>query len=97
MTFISADLEMAIAYWNIVLKDRFRFLEIWCQFLQVSWIYLCFWGEGGYMEHVHTGKSRGTLLVSPGIKKLRTTTVKPLIMDSPKGGQPLYSRQIPCR
>ena len=70
MTFISADLEMAIAYWNIVLKDRFRFLEIWCQFLQVSWIYLCFWGEGGYMEHVHTGKSRGTLLVSPGIKKI---------------------------
>ena len=33
---ISADLEMAIAYWNIVLKDRFRFLDIWCQFLQVS-------------------------------------------------------------
>ena len=32
----SADLEMAIAYWNIVLKDRFRFLDIWCQFLQVS-------------------------------------------------------------
>lgn len=30
------DLEMAIAYWNIVLKDRFKFLELWCQFLTVS-------------------------------------------------------------
>ena len=36
ISLISADLEMAIAYWNIVLKDRFRFLDIWCQFLQVS-------------------------------------------------------------
>ena len=40
MTFISVDLEMAIAYWNIVLKDRFRFLDIWCQFLQVSLVIL---------------------------------------------------------
>lgn len=30
------DLDMAIAYWNIVLRGRFRFLELWCQFLQVS-------------------------------------------------------------
>lgn len=28
------DLDMAIAYWNIVLKGRFKFLDIWCQFLQ---------------------------------------------------------------
>ncbi|XP_058801070.1 DCN1-like protein 1 [Phymastichus coffea] len=28
------ELEMAIAYWNIVLKDRFQFLPLWCQFLQ---------------------------------------------------------------
>ncbi|KFB52054.1 AGAP004420-PA-like protein [Anopheles sinensis] len=27
------DLEMAIAYWNIVLKDRFKFLDLWCKFL----------------------------------------------------------------
>jgi len=27
------DLEMAIAYWNIVLRGRFRFLELWVQFL----------------------------------------------------------------
>ena len=26
---------MAIAYWNIVMKDRFKFLEIWCTFLRV--------------------------------------------------------------
>ncbi|KAF4523707.1 hypothetical protein B566_EDAN011571 [Ephemera danica] len=28
------DLDMAIAYWNIVLRGRFRFLDLWCQFLQ---------------------------------------------------------------
>lgn len=27
---------MAIAYWKIVLHDRFKFLDIWCQFLMVS-------------------------------------------------------------
>lgn len=30
------DLEMAIAYWNIVLKDRFKFLDLWVKFLTVS-------------------------------------------------------------
>lgn len=30
------DLDMAIAYWNIVLKDRFKFLDLWCKFLTVS-------------------------------------------------------------
>lgn len=30
------DLEMAIAYWNIVLQGRFKFLELWCKFLTVS-------------------------------------------------------------
>lgn len=30
------DLEMAIAYWNIVLKGQFKFLEQWCEFLVVS-------------------------------------------------------------
>lgn len=30
------DLEMAIAYWNIVLKDRFKFLDLWCKFLTVN-------------------------------------------------------------
>ena len=29
------DLEMAIAYWNIVLQGKFRFLDLWCKFLQV--------------------------------------------------------------
>lgn len=29
------DLDMAIAYWNIVLEDKFMFLNLWCQFLQV--------------------------------------------------------------
>lgn len=29
------DLEMAIAYWNIVMKGRFKFLELWCKFLLV--------------------------------------------------------------
>ncbi len=29
------DLEMAIAYWNIVMKGKFKFLELWCTFLKV--------------------------------------------------------------
>lgn len=29
----SMDLDMAIAYWNIILKGRFKFLDLWCQFL----------------------------------------------------------------
>lgn len=28
------DLEMALAYWNIVLKGKFRFLEVWAKFLK---------------------------------------------------------------
>ncbi|XP_035717540.1 DCN1-like protein 1 isoform X1 [Vespa mandarinia] len=28
------DLDMAIAYWNIVLDDKFKYLQLWCQFLQ---------------------------------------------------------------
>lgn len=28
------ELEMAITYWNIVMQGRFRFLDLWCQFLQ---------------------------------------------------------------
>lgn len=30
------DLDMAIAYWNIVLKGHFKFLNEWCKFLTVS-------------------------------------------------------------
>lgn len=30
------DLDMAIAYWNIVMKGRFKFLDLWCKFLLVS-------------------------------------------------------------
>ena len=26
------DLEMALAYWNIVLKGKFRFLDVWTKF-----------------------------------------------------------------
>ncbi|UYV80896.1 DCUN1D1 [Cordylochernes scorpioides] len=28
------DLDMALAYWNIVLSGRFKFLNLWCKFLQ---------------------------------------------------------------
>lgn len=30
------DLEMAIAYWNLVLAGRFKFLDLWNKFLIVS-------------------------------------------------------------
>lgn len=31
------DLDMAITYWNIVMRGRFKFLHLWCKFLEVSW------------------------------------------------------------
>lgn len=34
--FLNLDLEMAIAYWNLVLAGRFKFLELWNKFLVVS-------------------------------------------------------------
>lgn len=30
------DLEMAVAYWNLVLSERFKFLDLWNRFLLVS-------------------------------------------------------------
>lgn len=30
------ELDMAVAYWNIVLRGRFKFLDAWCKFLTVS-------------------------------------------------------------
>lgn len=32
------DLDMAIAYWRIVLQGKFKFLDLWCQFLTVRFI-----------------------------------------------------------
>ena len=31
------DLDMAIAYWNIVLPGRFKFLDLWCKFLEQNY------------------------------------------------------------
>lgn len=33
---ICVDLEMAVAYWNLVLSGRFKFLDLWNRFLLVS-------------------------------------------------------------
>lgn len=33
---VSADLDMAIAYWNLILAGRFKFLDLWNTFLLVS-------------------------------------------------------------
>lgn len=30
------DLEYAIAYWNMVLRNRFKYLDLWCDFLKVK-------------------------------------------------------------
>jgi len=30
----SLDLELAIAYWNILLRNRFKFLDLWVEFLR---------------------------------------------------------------
>ena len=32
----SLDLEDAIAYWKMILSDRFKYLDIWIKFLQVN-------------------------------------------------------------
>lgn len=37
------DLEMAIAYWNLVLNGRFKFLDLWNKFLLVSFKSLRKW------------------------------------------------------
>jgi len=34
------DLEMAVAYWNLVLSGRFKFLDLWNTFLLVSVLWL---------------------------------------------------------
>jgi hypothetical protein len=33
---VFSDLEMAIEYWNIVLRDKFKFLDLWTSYLMVS-------------------------------------------------------------
>ena len=38
----SLDLDMAVAYWNIVLRGRFKFLDIWCTFLKVNFAVLVY-------------------------------------------------------
>lgn len=50
------DLDMAIAYWNIVLKDRFKFLDMWCKFLMVSSI-INYLNEGKVFPFLFLGKS----------------------------------------
>jgi hypothetical protein len=32
----SLDLEDAVAYWKMILADRFKYLDLWIQFLQVN-------------------------------------------------------------
>lgn len=34
--FLTPDLDMAVAYWNLVLTGRFKFLDLWNRFLLVS-------------------------------------------------------------
>lgn len=36
------DLDMAIAYWNIVLQGHFKFLDLWCKFLTVNTLSKCY-------------------------------------------------------
>lgn len=32
------DLDMAITYWNIVMRGHFKLLHLWCRFLEVSFL-----------------------------------------------------------
>lgn len=40
LSFSIVDLEMAVAYWNLVLAGRFKFLDLWNRFLLVTLLYL---------------------------------------------------------
>lgn len=62
------DLDMAIAYWKIVLQGRFKFLDLWCKFLTVSLIF-CF--EFITVTNLHSlrpliGRILGSLLLKRG-------------------------------
>lgn len=46
--FSSLDLEMAIAYWKLVLAGRFKFLDLWNTFLVVSFFSLWTLSVYGY-------------------------------------------------
>lgn len=48
---------MAIAYWNIVLKDRFKFLDLWVKFLTVSSLCIALSCSRSYWTHF-AGKSQ---------------------------------------
>jgi hypothetical protein len=56
------DLEMAIAYWNIVLQGKFRFLDLWCKFLQVRCL-ICInfknWMHRTFMQECGTDNQQG--------------------------------------
>jgi hypothetical protein len=41
MNWVFSDLEMAIEYWNIVLHDKFKFLDLWTRYLNVSYEVFC--------------------------------------------------------
>lgn len=49
LSLVLPDLEMAVAYWNLVLSGRFKFLDLWNTFLLVS-VFLPavpVWGSAG--------------------------------------------------
>lgn len=46
----SLDLEDAIAYWKMILADRFKHLDLWIQFLTVTENNISFY----YYNHLYT-------------------------------------------
>lgn len=60
------DLDMAIAYWNLCLRGRYLYLDLWCQFLQVRGNYqlaICLYVTYGLsilQEHHKKAISRDT-------------------------------------
>ncbi|KAG7249518.1 hypothetical protein CRUP_022654 [Coryphaenoides rupestris] len=39
------ELEMAVAYWNLLLTERFKFLDLWNRFLLDTWNLLLDFGN----------------------------------------------------
>ena len=51
------DLEMALAYWNIVMAGRFKFLGLWSTFLRWERVQCCFLLDI-YQEHFRENHNR---------------------------------------
>lgn len=73
------DLEMAMAYWNIVLKGRFRFLDVWNRFLKVQPFLL-----DNFKTLVSLGSNRYLMLNHYSLSPVGRGSMSTSILKAPK-------------